>query len=397
MAQREKKEPPYFLYFPGNYRWSAAMLSMLSSAPWGGSDIAEVHKIGRLLKHARIEDDDAWFDACVRVADGVANHAKRFEDAGFRFSAAPFYLRACKYYQMGERFRTPKDTRALDVYRKSVYCFHRFASLTDARIDVVEVPYENASLPAYFVHAAGSNAKRNPCVVHFDGLDITKELLYMRGVPDLVKRGISVLLVDGPGTGEAIRFRGYPLRHDYEVAGSACIDWLEKRSDIDASRIAVVANSLGGYYAPRCASMEPRFAACVAWGAIWDYHATWKKRIDAAFNASMSVPGHHITWVLGVDTVEEALKKLAPFRLDGVVQKMRCPVLITHGEDDEQVPLADAQALYDACGSKDKTLRVFTAEEGGAQHCMRDYLSLGVAEMWNWLEEKLVQRASSGR
>ena len=79
------------------------------------------------------------------------------------------------------------------------------------------------------------------------------------------------------------------------------------------------------------------------------------------------------------------------YRLDGVVQKMRCPFLITHGEDDEQVPLEDAKALYNAAGSNDKTLRVFTAVEGGAQHCMRDYLSLGVYEMWNWLEDKLIR------
>ena len=137
--------------------------------------------------------------------------------------------------------------------------------------------------------------------------------------------------------------------------------------------------------------MEPRFAACVAWGAIWDYYATWKRRIDAAFNASMSVPGHHIMWILGVNTLDAALAKLEAYRLDGVVQKMRCPFLITHGADDEQVPLDDARALYNACGSADKTLRVFTADEGGAQHCQRDYLSLGAATMFDWLEDKLVR------
>jgi dienelactone hydrolase len=391
MQMPVKKDPPYFMYFPGNYRWSAAILSMLSSAPWGGADVSEVDKIGRLLKSVDARGDEAWFDACVKVADEVRGCAERYASAGYRHSAAPFFLRACKYYQMGERFRTPKDEKALAAYRTSVECFHRFAELTDVKIEVVEVPFEGVSLPGYFVHAQGMGAKRTPCVVHFDGLDITKELLYMRGVPELPKRGISVLLMDGPGTGEAIRFRGHYLRHDYEVAGSACIDYLETRADVDPKKIAVVANSLGGYYAPRCASMEPRFAACIAWGAIWDYHATWKKRIDAAFNASMSVPGHHITWILGVDTMEQALKKLEAFRLDGVVQKMRCPFLITHGADDEQVPLADAQALFEAAGSRDKTLRVFTAEEGGAQHCMRDYLSLGIAEMWNWLEDKLVR------
>ena len=287
-------------------------------------------------------------DTIGLVADGVRAIAARYEKSGHRHSAAPFYLRACKYYQMGERFRTPKDDIALAAYKKSIECFHSFAKLTDVKIEIVEVPYAGGSMPGYFLHANNAEGKRSPCVVHFDGLDITKEMLYMRGVPELPKRGISVLIMDGPGTGEAIRFRGQVLRHDYEVAGSACIDYLETRKDVDAKKIAVVANSLGGYYAPRCASMEPRFAACVAWGAIWDYHATWKKRVEAAFNAAMSVPGHHITWILGVNTVEEALKKLEPYKLDGVVQKMRCPFLITHGADDEQVPLADAQALYDA-------------------------------------------------
>lgn len=383
------KKPPYFMYFPGNYRWSAAILGMLSSAGWGGADIAEVDKIGRRLRDVPGTDDAAWFDACIAVADEVRAHAADYESRGYAHSAAPMYLRACKYYQMGERFRTPKDEKALAAYRTSVECFHRFAAASDERIEVVEVPYEGGSLPGYFIHARNAKEKKAPSVVFFDGLDVTKELLYMRGVPDLVKRGISCLVMDGPGTGEAIRFRGQYLRPDYEVAGTACYEYLAGRSDVDAKRIAVIANSLGGYYAPRCASMEPRFAACIAWGAIWDYHATWKKRIDAAFRTSLSVPGHHIMWILGVDTLEEALTKLEAYRLDGVVQKMKCPFLITHGADDEQVPLADAESLYRASGSSDKTLRVFTAEEGGAQHCMRDYLSLGVYEMWNWLEDKL--------
>jgi fermentation-respiration switch protein FrsA (DUF1100 family) len=101
------------------------------------------------------------------------------------------------------------------------------------------------------------------------------------------------------------------------------------------------------------------------------------------------VPGHHIAWVLGVDTVEQALTRLEPFKLDGVVQRMRCAFLVTHGAEDEQVPLADAQALYEACGSPDKTLRVFTPEEGGAQHCQKDYLTLGATTIFDWLAEKL--------
>ena len=45
-----KKDPQYFMYFPGNYRWSSAFINMLSSAPYGGCEIGELDRIGRRLK-----------------------------------------------------------------------------------------------------------------------------------------------------------------------------------------------------------------------------------------------------------------------------------------------------------------------------------------------------------
>ena len=44
------KDPSYFMYFPGNYRWSWASVNMIGSAAYGGADFGELHKIGRLLK-----------------------------------------------------------------------------------------------------------------------------------------------------------------------------------------------------------------------------------------------------------------------------------------------------------------------------------------------------------
>src|SRR5688572_31915570 len=87
------KDPSYFMYFPGNYRWSSAFINMIGSAAYGGSDFGELHKIGRLLKDKAPEDDDAWFDACKKVADGVRGYAEKFEGAGHRYSAAHAYLR----------------------------------------------------------------------------------------------------------------------------------------------------------------------------------------------------------------------------------------------------------------------------------------------------------------
>jgi hypothetical protein len=175
------KMPKYFMYFPGNYRWSAAFVNMLGRGSYGGADISELHKIGRLLEGKDAEDDEAWFDACVTIADEVRAHAERFRASDHPVSAAGFYLRACHYYQMGERFRTPKDQKALDVYRTAVDCFHKFAGLTDVKIETVEVPFEGKHLPGYFVHARNAKSARAPCVVFFDGLDVTKEIQYVAG------------------------------------------------------------------------------------------------------------------------------------------------------------------------------------------------------------------------
>ena len=374
--------PNHFVYFPGNYRWSAGMLGALSSAPYGGSDIAEVDRVGRRLRD-RPGDDEAWFHAWREEGDILRARAAAAETRSHRLTAASNYLRACLHYQMSDHFRQPKDDQAMALYRESVACFKKFAALTDRpRIEAVELPSRDGPFPAYFVHAENSTAGRNPCVVRFGGFDTQKELQYLRGTPDLVRRGISCLLVDGPGQGEAIRFRGMHLRHDFEIAGSAAIDYLATRPDVDLERVGIVAMSLGGYYAPRCVTQDRRYKACVAWGATWDFHRTWVRRIEALKQAAMAVPAEHLLWVCGVSTYDEALGKLEPFRLDGIAQKVECPFLLMHGAQ-------DAQRMFDAIGSRDKTMKVFSAAEGGAQHCQRDYLPPACEVLADWLEEKL--------
>jgi len=101
------------------------------------------------------------------------------------------------------------------------------------------------------------------------------------------------------------------------------------------------------------------------------------------------VPWKHLLWIFNVATREEAMKKLEGFRLDGVAQKIQCPFLLVHGAGDEQIPLALAQQCFDAVGSKLKTFKVFTRDEGGYHHCQIDNVSIGVAYMWDWVESVL--------
>ncbi len=231
-----------------------------------------------------------------------------------------------------------------------------------------------------------------PAMVYFDGFDVTKEICYGYAVADLAARGVGCLIVDGPGNGESVRFRNLPLIAETERYATPVYEYLAGRPEFDPKRIGVMALSLGGYYAPRAASLEPRYACCIAWGAQWDYHAIWKKRLEELASGkvlALSVPPEHLQWVLGVDSEAAALKKLEGFRLDGIVQKMRCPFLLLHGAGDQQISLALAHKCFDAVGSKEKTLRVFTREEGGFHHCQVDDITIGVHTMWDWVSDVL--------
>lgn len=389
-----RKDDPAFLYFPTDYRWSMGLLICLSGAPWTGVEIDEVNRVGRALQN-RVGEDDAWFAEWTAMGERIEGRGREAERAGHAITAASCYMRATRYYQTGERFLQPKSQAGMDVYRKAVTCFRDAARIIrHPRIEPVEIPYEGQSLPGLLVHPdpAATGGKPAPALVFFDGFDVTKELQYGYGVPDLAARGIGCLIVDGPGNGESVRFRNLPLIAETERYASPVYDYLAGRPEFDPKSIGVMALSLGGYYAPRAASLEPRFACCIAWGAQWDYHAIWAKRLeqlDSGAVLSLSVPPEHLQWVLGVPSREAALKKLEGFRLDGIVQQMRCPFLLVHGEGDEQIPLSLAQKCFDAVGSKQKTFRIFRREEGGFHHCQVDNITNGVHAMWDWAQDVL--------
>jgi pimeloyl-ACP methyl ester carboxylesterase len=382
-----------FTYFPDNYRWSHGLLIGLNTAPWGGAEIGEVNRIGLRLKD-RVGDDDAWFREWAREARIVEDRGRARIAEAFTASGAQYLKRACIYYHVGERFLQPKSREGNDAYMRGVQAMRDAAKyIKRPRLEHVEVPYGNTSLPAIYVHAEPANrGGKVPAMVFFDGLDVTKEIQYFKGIADLAARGIACLIVDGPGNGESIRFRNLYLRHDTEHYATPAYDYLAAQPEIDAKRIGVMAISLGGYYAPRAAAMEPRFACCVAWGAQWDYQKIWLDRfarLARADTPALSVASQHILWVLNARSQDEAVERLGAFRLDGVVQKIACPFLMLHGEGDEQIPLPEARKCFDAVGSKNKTFKLFTRDEGGYHHCQIDNQSICSAYMWDWIEHVL--------
>ena len=294
-------------------------------------------------------------------------------------------MRAGNYFYSAERFIAP-GAEKMAMYGKALRCYHAAMARLYPEIERVEVPYENASLPAYFVKGSGSG--RRPTVVLFDGMDNAKEMSVIFAALDFAKRGINTLAIDGPGQAEALRLRNLHSRHDYEVPGTAAYDYVASRAEVDPKRVAVMGYSFGGYQAPRIAAFEKRYAAAVAFGAmhwnIYDWVAENKARL-AVDPRKSSTSLFQFRWVVGAPDNETALEWAKKFTLEGIAQNIECAFLVLHGENDRIVPLQAAQTLYERVGSKRKEIRIFTAEEGGAEHCQVDHRQLGIDYIGDWL------------
>ena len=198
--------------------------------------------------------------------------------------------------------------------------------------------------------------------------------------------------MDGPGQGESLRMRGIHSRYDYEVPGAAAFDYLTGRREVDAKRVAIMGYSFGGYYSSRIAAFEKRYAAAIALSALhWDL-AGWQQRIldkNKSDPKSVAQSNFQFQWVVNAATPEAAIEIAKKFSLKDVAQNITCPFLVTHGGNDRVVPVENAQKLYDAVGSARKTIKIFSAEDGGAEHAHVDNRQVGIDFAADWLGENL--------
>jgi dienelactone hydrolase len=379
-----------FEYFTdGPYTYNFSVVGALNT----GGLIDEIDRACRPIRTAAAAGEDSgtrdFLRAWTALTDQLVTQAEDAERAGHTRTAGQLYFRALNYLATAERMLSATDADRLDVYRRVLDLAENAFTTHSPRVSRVTVPYEGTTLPAYFSAAPATDDGRAPVIVLINGLDSTKEIGYItRHWEELAARGISCLILDQPGTGEALRLQGLTARIDAEAWASAAVDYLLTRADVDPHRIGITGYSLGGYYAPRAAAFEKRFALCVAWGANHNWGAVQRRRL--AREGERPVPHYwdHVLWVWGHTELAEFLSFADDVHLDGVVEQIAVPFLITHGANDRQIPLEYAHRSFDqAVNSPRRELRVFTAEEGAAEHIGLDHLPHVSSYVADWVAD----------
>jgi len=377
-----------FEYFPGNYVWNLSVAIAIES----GAQIGEIDEMCRPLKEAAARGEDAgtaeFFKSWVAMGDKLVALAEEDEDRGRRFSAGTKLNRAALYYQTAERMQAHGFEPRRQVFQKSQNAFRKAMVLGRENYERIEISYLNGIIPGILVNAS-AKGRAAPLVVFVNGLDSSKEMLYWSGLGrELLKRGVSTLHIDQPGSGEALRIHGLIATFDTERWASEVVDYLETRGDVDRKRLGIAGVSLGGYYTPRAVAFEPRFALGAVWGANHNWGEVQVRR--QAREGDRPVPHYweHVRWVFGAKDMDEFMKLAARVNLNGVLDRVRVPFLVTHGAKDRQIPLEYARQTYDQLvNSPKRELKIFDERTGGVEHVSVDNMSYGRSYIADWIAE----------
>ena len=378
-----------FMYFPTNYVWSLSVVATLNN----GGLIDEVDRACKPVLEASQNGDDAGteelYAAWKAVADRLIASAEDDEKRGRLIGAGDKFYRSSLYVSQAERLQSPKWAGRNAAYQQSIDLLLKHVELSGAPLTKIDIPYEGTHLPAYYYRAESLDGKPTPVVIQLNGLDSTKEMMYYSGFPQmLARRGISTIMVDHGGTGEALRLRNIKARVDTEAFISPIIDWVENQPELAADKVGVVGWSLGGYYAPRTAAFEKRVKLAVAWGANHNWAEVQQGRRNREGENPVPHYWEHVFWVWGVDNIDDFMEVTKDMHLNGVVEEITVPFLITHGANDRQINVKYAQQSYDAAiNSPKRELRIFDEPEGGTEHISIDHMPYVAGYIADWVAE----------
>ena len=223
------------------------------------------------------------------------------------------------------------------------------------------LPAPGADSTIILVHGWGGNA----------------ELMLPLAAP-LQRAGFNLLLYDARSHGQSDGDTFSSLPRFAEDLGMA-IAWLERHQPHMARCIAVLGHSVGAGAALLEAARNPAIAAVVSIAAFADPAEVtqgYLRRLHLP-RLVVLVASRYVEWVIGY-----RFETIAPLTSVG---RIKCPILLVHGQDDQTVPVADARRLLANC----RTPHARLLEIEGAGHDSVDQIERHADALVGFLDEHL--------
>jgi Esterase FrsA-like len=365
---RFEVNPEGWTWWPEREDLSLEFMRLLAAAQDGGSTVSECW-----LTAARVDftDDESWHREWTRAAEVSRARAVAAAAGGNRVTARSNWLRAINYYQAAAypfELAPDRQQAAVAAMRE---CAANYLQHREPRGEVVSIPWlEEFPLQGYFLPARPTGEPA-PVVISIGEPGHRKEEFLFKLARHAFERGISLLAVDLLGDGTGATFEEMARRNKPERAIGPILDYLAARDDVEERRIAIISDGCSSSFVARGIAFDPRVAAAVCDGGIWDLHVrTFVKRRIGPFGLEA---GH------GLETGR-------------MLRNTSCPLLITAGErgwirPDRVADLADQ--LKAGNPERDVTLKIFECAETAAAQGHVDNPTLANEFIFDWIASRI--------
>ena len=306
--------------------------------PCGPDGIADFRTVG--LRVRKFADMHREFAAAARRRE---IKAENFEKARRLVAARESYFIAALLWSAARWPIFENNERSIAYNARMVACYDKFARYAPRPVERAEIPFagKGKSLPGY-LHLPRKPApgEKFPCVISIDGMDGSKEIMCSMYGDKFLERGIANFIYDGPGQGECTIREIRVTETNHMDAARAVYDWLARHPHIDKDRLVVYGISFGSFFGVQAAA---------ALGSKIRGAAVTFVCHEAGMNALMdqSSPSFKMRFMYmsGYDDEAKFDRFKEKFTLLPYVGKIKCPVLIQAGEDDELSPIEFSEEL----------------------------------------------------
>ena len=303
---------------------------------------------------ARIKCVDEAPKENIRTARKLEDLGERAEAAGHRETACGYYYRASLFFITAAwGIFDSENEELIWLSQKIKDAFDKVIRFAPYPMERVEIPFGGQSIPG--ILTLTPHRKKAPTILLVPGMGQHKENTVNHLQNPYVLRGMNTLAIDGPGQGECLMRKLWVDDANYAKAGKAAIDYLTKRTEVDADRIGAHGCSMGTYWAPLIAMEDLRVKSLSC-------HSSCQYDKDHIFNETSPNFRMRFMWMAGNLSDGEFDKLSAKMTLEGMEHRIRCPHLIFHGEFDHLTSTEEVYKYFNGLGSEIKEFRIYENE-----------------------------------
>ena len=292
-----------------------------------------------------VERVDQWSNWCAVWSDEALKHelhGNREKDLHHDLTASESWLKAAIYYHYAKHLFGADPVQFNKAQESMLRCYNLAAMDAPSPIQKLKIPYKDDFIHAYLRTPLRQGRGAWPVAIILPGLDACKEELHTWS-NSFLDRGIATITLDGPGQGESAAH--FPISLDWGNVMAAVITFLETHHpEVDMSRVGVVGQSLGAFYSPLSAALEPRLKACISNCGPFNFGPVLPQMPKVSQDL-FRIRAH-------LSSLDQALEFAHELTLQSKAKLISCPTLIVFGAGDKIIPASEGELLKQAIQAK---------------------------------------------